>query len=161
MQAARGLRKLGIEMLCAVLLAAPLASYAGGLKITIRLGDPAAAGGFVSYRGSHFDYFYALPLVGAAAAPREAPRPSRHHLGLSDGGTNARVLASGAVAIDDRTFVIEGVYYRLAGAEPLALGTPESIAARERLQARLDAGGFTLRAQGVEPSGIRVVSLAP
>ena len=146
-------------MLCAALLAAPLAAQAGGLKITIRLGDPARAAGFVSYRSRHLDYLYALPVVACAAASREAARPAAHHLGLSAAAPAARVLASGAVAIDHRTFVIEGAYYRLADAERLALGTPESIAARVRLQVQLDAGGLTLLPRGVEPSGIRVVSL--
>jgi len=161
MQAARALRKLGVEMLCAAALTAPLPAQAGGIKITIRLGDPERAAGVLSYRSSHLDYLYALPAVAGAAAPRAALQPSQHHLVAHAGAPAARILAGGAVAIDDRTFVIEGMYYRLADAARLALGTPESIAARKRLQARLDAGGFTLLPRGVEPSGIRVVSLLP
>ena len=161
MQAARALRKLGVEMLCAAALAAPLPAQSGGIKITVRLGNPQSAAGILSYRGSHLDAVYALPMVAGAAAPRGALRASRHHLVARAGAPAARVLADGAVAIDDRTFVIEGRYYRLADAARLELGTPESIAARKRLQARLDEGPLRLHRVGVEPSGIQLVSLLP
>jgi hypothetical protein len=161
MQAARTLRKLAVETLCAAALVTALPAQAGGIKITIRLGNPERAAGILSYRSSHLDAVYALPIVAGAAAPRSALQASRHHLAPHTGAPVARILASGAVAIDDRTFVVEGMYFRLANAARLQLGTPESIAARKRLQARLDEGPLRLLRVGVEPSGIQLVSLLP
>jgi hypothetical protein len=154
MQAAALARKLCLAAACL----APGLGGAGGIQITVRLADPGAAA-VMSYNGRHLDYVAPLALPAFfAPAPRFAPQPSPLHLGLDGDARAVRMPAGRAVAIDARTFVAGGLYYRVLGAEPLPAGSPEEAEARARLQALIDAGP-AWQLHEVLPSGFRVVSL--
>jgi hypothetical protein len=62
------------------------------------------------------------------------------------------------VVVDGRTFVAEGVHYRVRGRPALAPGSPEEHRAREELRRSL-ASATRVSLLGVEPSGMRTVAL--
>jgi hypothetical protein len=124
-----------IKLCLALLLAAP-AVHAGELKLRLHL----------SLSGLLHGLF-----------PPPSPTPSVHHLGM--GGNAALPVKQPVLAIDGRTFVADGIHYRLQGVHAAAPGSPEELEARVALQALLDSGA-RVRVLGVEPSGIRSVTLA-
>lgn len=70
-----------------------------------------------------------------------------------------KTLRGRGVAVDGRTFVTDGIHYRLYGEPPLAAGSPEEARARSNLQRRLDAGPMRVRTMETEPTGFRLVTL--
>ena len=90
-----------------------------------------------------------VPGMLRAIDPPAAPALSQQHLSESSPKRILRIQ-SRAVAIDARTFVANGVHYRLAGAEALPAGSAEEAQARAALQRELDSGAVTLRVYVVE-----------
>lgn len=130
MQAAPRLRKL-----CLALLLTVPSAYAGELRLRLQ--------------------FSASGLLHALF-PYPVPTPSVHHLGMR---APADVPLHGPVTlVDGRTFVAEGVHYRMRGLPPLAPGSPEEQQAREALRRSL-ASATHVRVLALEASGMRIVTL--
>src|SRR5688500_4039429 len=102
MQAAPHLRKL-----CLALLFTVPAAYAGDIRLRVH------------FSGSGLLH---------ALFPHPAPTPSVHHLGMR---APADVPIQRPITlVDGRTFVAEGIHYRVRGLPALAPGSPEEQQAR-------------------------------